>query len=124
MKIYISGRISGNEENYKKDFNWIEEQLENLNDIVVVNPINLDVEEEEWTDCIVRDIKCLKDCDAILLMSGNFPIHKSSNWKKSYGAKIERLVAKKYGLKIFYGWKDFRKWYLKLHKYDLHYEVK
>ena len=101
MKVYISGRISNNEKHYKEDFNWVEEQLKGL-----------------------KDIDFLKECDAILLIKGDYPLHKSTNWKKSYGAKIEKLVAQKYGLKIFNGWREFASWYRKQHKYDINSEVK
>ena len=121
MKVYISGRISGNEKVYREDFNWLEEQLKNLKDIEAINPLNYDdeVDEKEWGEFIKKDIDILKDCDAIIMICGNRPLHKSTNWFFSYGARIERMVAKKYGLKIFYGWKHFQKWYLKEHKYDI-----
>jgi ABC-type Fe3+-hydroxamate transport system substrate-binding protein len=38
--------------------------------------------------------------------------------KKEQNEAVERLVAKKYGLKVFYGWTHFRKWYEREHKYD------
>lgn len=126
MKIYISGRISGNEEIYKTDFDWLEEQLSGLPDVEVLNPIKYDneVEEKEWLEFIKKDISLLKDCDAIIMIRGDRPLHKSTNWRKSYGAQIERIVAKKYGLKIFYGWKHFQRWYQKEHKYDINSEAK
>lgn len=117
MKVYISGRISDNEKFYREDFNWLEEQLKDLKDIEVINPIKFG-EEKEWGEFIKKDIDALKECDAIILISGHKPLHKSTSWKKSYGAQIERLIAKKYGIKIFYGWKHFRKWYEREHKYD------
>lgn len=123
MKVYISGRVSDNEKVYREDFNWLEEQLKDLKDIEVVNPIKFG-EEKDWVEFIKKDIDALKKCDAIILISGNRPLHKSTSWKKSYGAQIERLVAKKYGLKIFYGWKHFQKWYEKEHRYDVSMGVK
>lgn len=120
MKVYISGRISDNEKAYREDFNWLEEQLKDLKDIEVVNPLKFceEVEEKEWGEFIKKCIDVLKKCDAIILISGHRPLHKSTSWKKSYGAQVERLVAKKYGLKVFYGWTHFRKWYEREHKYD------
>ena len=121
MKVYISGRISGNEKFYRDDFNWVEEQLKDLKDIEAANPLKYDekIEEKEWLEFLKMDIDILKNCDAIILINGNQPLHKSTSWKKSYGAKIERLVAKKYGLMIFYGWKHFRKWYEKEYRYSI-----
>ena len=118
MKVYISGRISDNKKFYREDFNWLEEQLKDLKDIEVINPIKFG-EEKEWGEFIKKDIDALKKCDAIILINGNRPLHKSTSWKKSYGAQIERLIAKKYGIKIFYGWKHFRKWYEREHRYDI-----
>ena len=126
MKVYISGRISGNE-HYEEDFNWVESQLKSLIDIEPVNPIASDKivkDINDWAEFMKKDIDFLKECDAILLIQGSYPLHKSSNWKNSYGAKIERLIAKKYKMKIFYGWRQFQSWYLKKHKYDINSEAK
>lgn len=119
MKVYISGRITGNEKYFERDFKWMYDQLSRLPDIEAINPLTFDYPSEaEWSDFIKIDIDELKECDAIVMIEGIFPLHRGSNWRKSPGAKIERIVAKKYGLKIFYGWPHFRKWYLKRHKYD------
>jgi len=118
IKFYISGRMTGNEKYYEEDFKWIENGLSELEDIEPINPLKFDYSGNDWSDYIIKDIEELKKCDVILLMNGQYPIHKSSKWKKSYGAQIERIVAKKYGLKVFYGWRHFKKWYNKLHKYD------
>lgn len=126
MKIYISGRISDNP-HYIEDFNKMEEELSKLPDIEVVNPLNLDkispdpegcTPKEGWLHCMKRDIEAVVYCDAILMIKGSRPFHRSTNWKKSPGAQMERWAAKKYKLKIFYGWRHFYYWYQKEHKYD------
>ena len=87
-KVYISGQITGLDENeYKKLFNEAE-------DILVafgydpVNPIALDEAEDTtgwtWHDYMKRDIKLLCGCDYIYLLP---------NWAKSKGAKVEYMVA-------------------------------
>ena len=61
MKVYISGRISGNEKFYRDDFNWVEEQLKDLKDIEAVNPLKYDekIEEKEWLEFLKMDIDIL-----------------------------------------------------------------
>lgn len=127
MKIYISGSISGNP-HYEEDFNLMEKELAALKDIEPINPLKLDeispdpegcTPKEGWLHCMKRDIEAVVNCDAILMIEGAKPFHRSSNWKKSPGAQIERWAAKKYDIKIFYGWKNFARWYQKQHKYDV-----
>lgn len=126
MKIYISGRISNNP-HYEEDFNRIEEELALLPDVEPINPLKLDIispdppdcsPKEGWLHCMKRDIEAVANCDAILMLKGDRPLHRSSNWIRSPGAQIERWVAKKFKIKIFYGWRHFARWYRKLHKYD------
>ena len=81
--------------------------------------ITKEEERKSRREFLKMDIDILKNCDAIILINGNRPLHKSTSWKKSYGARIERLVAKKYGLMIFYGWKHFKKWYEKEYRYSI-----
>jgi len=65
------------------------------------DPINLpadfdwnDIPDElELMDCIDRDLKAVKECDAILMLDG---------WRKSLGATAERAVAKWAMKEVFY----------------------
>lgn len=92
MKIYISGRITGNK-NYISEFNEAEGFLK-LSRFEVVNPIkeNRYEENKTWKDYMIQDIKLLLSCDAIYMLSG---------WRRSKGARLEHYIAKKLGLKIY-----------------------
>jgi len=95
MKIYISGKITGLDyteadslfaaaQNKLKEMGW-----------ETVNPIHIPtgVEEPQWDDYMVSDIRELFKCKAIYMLK---------NWKTSRGARIEHYIAKEIGLLIAY----------------------
>lgn len=88
LKVYISGQITGLDENeYKKLFNEAEDVLIAFG-YDPVNPVALDEAEDTngwtWHDFMKRDIKLLCGCDYIYLLP---------NWRNSRGAKFEYMIA-------------------------------
>lgn len=94
-RIYISGKITG-DDNYKKKFEAAEKALLKFfdNKVDVYNPAKLDLgPDATWKHYMRIDIQMLCSCDTIYMLS---------DWKKSRGARFERKVAKKLGIKIAY----------------------
>lgn len=77
MKIYISGRITGND-NYKNEFMYGAEIIKGLH-AEPVNPAEAP-EGGEYKWYIDNGLDLLKKCDAILMLPG---------WEKSAGARLE-----------------------------------
>lgn len=92
MTIYISGRITG-DANYKEKFNRAEKLLFSIgND--PVNPAKVELgKKATWADYMKHDLHALLCSDAIYMLKG---------WRRSKGARLERYIAKKLGLKIIY----------------------
>ena len=92
-KVYISGRITGIEEEAPQLFDKAEVKL--LEDgYEVVNPMKLNHQHDKsWHSYMREDIKALCDCDTIYMLS---------NWKESKGAIIEMEIACHLGLKVIY----------------------
>jgi hypothetical protein len=92
-KVYISGRITGIEEEAPQLFDKAEIKL--LEDgYEVVNPMKLNHQHDKsWHSYMREDIKALCDCDTIYMLS---------NWKESKGAIIEMEIACHLGLKVIY----------------------
>ena len=102
-KIYVAGPMSGYEclnfpAFYAAEYKLAAEGWE------VVNPAKLDVEvgidpenppgnEYNYTECALRDVAALLQCEAIYLMDG---------WQYSRGASWERALAKYHGIRRFY----------------------
>lgn len=57
----------------------------------VVNPADLNPPGADWHTCMRTDIKALCDCDTIAMLPG---------WISSKGARIERSLAHRLGLRI------------------------
>lgn len=95
MKIYVSGKISGLPlEQAKEKFKWHVEFLrEKGHEVVSPFEINEIKPEKTWGDYMENDIKHLVECDAIYMIS---------DWRKSTGARIEYMIAKKLKLEILY----------------------
>jgi hypothetical protein len=92
-KIYISGRISGIENEAPKLFAIAEKKLR-AQGFVVVNPMTLNHDHDKtWESYMREDIKALCDCDEIYMLS---------NWPDSRGAIVEHGLAHTLGLKIRY----------------------
>ena len=91
-KIYISGKITNNPV-YKLQFAAAERELKNEG-LQPVNPAREILPAgSTWADYMRHDIRLLCDCSAIYMLT---------NWRQSKGARLERSLAKKLGLKIIY----------------------
>lgn len=90
MKIYISGKITG-DKNYKYKFKVIEEYLIRAG-YTVMNPaiLPLGFEHEEYMKICVA---MLEVCDAIYMLT---------DWEDSKGAKEEYEIAKSLGKEILF----------------------
>lgn len=92
-KIYISGKITGIEDEAEKLFAEAEIILREMG-CDPINPFTLNHEHDKsWKSYMAEDIKALVDCDTIFMLP---------NWKQSPGARIERKLAKYLGIKIMY----------------------
>lgn len=95
-KIYISGPMTGVEDLNKPLFDEAAERLRSLG-WEVFNPHDIHLSEEfedapSWLDYILADLSAMKDCSAVCLLNG---------WEKSYGARVETLVAQKLGMTTY-----------------------
>lgn len=88
MKIYLSGKITG-DANYRQKFGSMEEELLSYG-YVVFNPAILP-DGFKYEDYMDLDLLILSRCDAIFLMR---------DWRNSHGAKHEYEEAKRLGLRI------------------------
>lgn len=95
-KIYLSGRITGNE-NYKKEFEEAEREVMKFFDVEkddVINPARLDESfpESSHGEYMRRDIKLMMDCSFLIDIENGSDVSK--------GAYIERIIAMATGMKI------------------------
>lgn len=91
--IYISGKISGIENEAPKLFNDAENLLKEQG-FEVVNPMTINHEHDKsWLSYMKEDVKAMMDCDSIYMLN---------NWKQSKGAKVERDIARQLGFTILY----------------------
>lgn len=93
--IYLSGPISGrSSEEAKVHFSNAEDlvRCSTLTYSYISNPTNLP-EGWTWNAYMRAGIRELLICDAIVMLDG---------WEKSRGAEIEKDLAEKLGLKIYY----------------------
>ena len=91
MKIYISGKITGNDK-AEQQFKSAEERLIKQGH-EVVNPFNLPHNHSKnWKDYMKEDIKAMMDCDAIFMLKG---------YKTSTGANLELSLARELGMLVF-----------------------
>jgi hypothetical protein len=95
MKIYISGKITGENMDYARTRfeNAANKFIENGHE--VINPFDINEYDpfKTWEMYMKEDIKALVDCDAIRMLRG---------WHKSKGAKLEFYIAVKLGLTILF----------------------
>lgn len=93
-KIYISGKITGIEQEAFEIFEKVELDLFSQGH-EVINPMKLNHNhhDQSWHSYMKTDIKALCDCDEV------FMLH---NWTDSKGAIIEHTIAMFLGLKVVY----------------------
>lgn len=93
-RIYISGKITGNE-NHIEEFTSAEYMLRERQECIVFNPIKLGVifEGSTWEQYMLADLMILELCDTIYMLK---------NWKESKGAIIEHEKAVELGMNIIY----------------------
>jgi hypothetical protein len=93
-KVYISGKISGIEEEAEQRFKDAEVYLSEYLNYEVVNPMTINHEHDKsWQSYMKADIREMMSCDAIFMLT---------NWTDSKGAEIERRIALDLGIKIIY----------------------
>lgn len=93
MKVYISGKISGIEDDAPALFKMAELRIKALGH-EAVNPMELPHDHgKTWHDYMREDIRAMCDCDAIYMLS---------NWADSKGAIVEHGLAATLGLRIIY----------------------
>ena len=90
MKIYISGKITGNPE-HVSDFARAAVYLRRYTVTNIVNPTTVGSENLTWAENMRLCIGELIKCDAIYMLK---------NWRDSRGAKLEREIAEAIGLFI------------------------
>ncbi len=102
-KIYIAGPMSGYDNLNFPRFYEIEDRLKaegwdvvnpaRLDEEVGIDPANPPTSDYNYTECALRDVRALLDCEAIYLMDG---------WQHSRGASWERALAKFHSIRRFY----------------------
>lgn len=102
---YISGKITGNEANYKEQFAKAAEivrkmGLEPMVPIEDETPENV-AQWKAWEDYMKKDIKKLLECDSIFMIGENMT-GQGKDWRTSRGAKIEWKLALDLNYKIYY----------------------
>jgi hypothetical protein len=92
-RIYISGKISGIENEAPLLFEKAENELK-AKGFETVNPMTLNHEHDKsWHSYMKEDVKALCDCDNIYMLK---------NWKDSKGAIIELEIAVYLGINVIY----------------------
>lgn len=92
-KIYISGKISGIENEATELFAKAEAELL-ANGYETVNPMTLNHQHDKsWNSYMKEDVKALCECDEIFMLS---------NWIESEGAIIEHTIAMHLGIAVSY----------------------
>lgn len=93
MKAYVSGRISGINQNLARSrFDEAEQLLSSVGFDDVFNPMKHQ-DCETWQQYMRRDIAELMKCDVIFMLDG---------WELSKGARIEHSIAQKIAMPILY----------------------
>ena len=95
MRVYISGKVTGNT-GYWSDFERAESQLRDAG-FDVMNPVkevyDAGFAEYPYEQIMAYCLELLEECDAIYMMA---------NYKDSNGAKMELNHAGEIGLKVLY----------------------
>jgi len=88
MRLYISGKISGNE-HYKEDFATARQELKSVG-YDVCDPTSFDLAEDiPWAEAMKYDIGEMLRCDGVALLP---------NWEDSKGSCLEARLAKDLGI--------------------------
>lgn len=91
--IYISGKITGMEQEAKELFGKTELLL-NDDKVEVINPMSLPHNHDKTWNSYMKDcIKALCECDSIYMLH---------NYMDSEGALLELYIAKRIGLKVYF----------------------
>lgn len=98
--VYISGQIKNLDIDIATSI-FKAAQIEwQLRGFRVINPLEIKEtfefakKKENWTECVLIDIRYLMTrCDGIFMLN---------NWRRSRGARIERIIAQELGLFIAY----------------------
>ena len=98
MKVYLSGKMSGlSNDQWRMRFAERDAIL-TWEGYKVVNPARTIIARHPWLYRIVGyrltlwyDLRLLRRCDAIFMVG--------SDWRDSRGARLERLTARKWGIK-------------------------
>ncbi len=92
-KVYISGKITGIEQEAPHIFAKAERLLQSMG-YETINPLTLNhTHDKSWHSYMKMDIKALCDCDGIYMLK---------NWTDSKGAIIEHTIAMYLGLFVRY----------------------
>lgn len=92
-RIYISGKMTGVENNNYPAFFEAERLLKSLG-YDTFNPANINGESDwNWQDYMKECIKLIPDCTHIYLLKG---------WETSRGASMELFIANTLGLEVMY----------------------
>lgn len=103
-RIYISGPITTNRDNYEKRFEEAEKFIKTLSTNILfesVNPLkhgepsytpDTKWTNETWVSCMNKDINLVSECDAIALLP---------DWIQSKGSVIELFTALRMQLAIY-----------------------
>jgi hypothetical protein len=78
-KLYICGRVSG-DENYQQKFNNAEVELRAAGYTDIVNPTRMCTPETDWRSAMKIVLKAMLDCDGLALLP---------DWENSRGACLE-----------------------------------
>lgn len=85
MRIYISGKVTG-DENYKYKFKRAEEDIYTKYALFepkvesMPSKDHLKLDDKNWDECMIESLACLNSCDTIYMLR---------DWKDSTGACIE-----------------------------------
>lgn len=90
VKIYISGPITSDPDNYKEHFEKAAKRIEMLGCIPVNPALNKADSYKEYMDIALRQLSA---CDKIFMLDG---------WEYSSGARLERHYAEAVGMEIGY----------------------
>jgi hypothetical protein len=92
-KIYISGKITGIEEEAAHIFESASSLLQ-IQGYEIINPMTLPHNHDKsWESYMREDLKALLDCDSIYMLNG---------WNDSKGANLEYHIAISLGLEVIY----------------------